>query len=232
MIENYQPSCIVPSCNSKCKTSKVYPLPTAKEVWKKWFQKINRPNFKPSPTSVICYRHFHEHDYIFSHFTHPNGSVKRKRILKPTAIPSLQLSAKNASKKVDIPTIDIKPKEMGWYTCSSCSNEKTFLYFFELMAHYCEIHGFQSLVFNSKARSYYDELMTPTDFIEKEKNLAKYGWTCQMCCNGETFEHKFQLVSHWLKNHSINDVIYEVCQWCSEVFLSTESSAKVIEIYK
>ena len=57
--------------------------------------------------------------------------------------------------------------------------------------------------------------------------MAKNGWICEICENGEKFEHKFQLVEHWHQNHSIADTIYESCQWCFEVFVSTESSAKV-----
>ena len=71
-------------------------------------------------------------------------------------------------------------------------------------------------------------MMSMKDLIKKEENLAKYRWSCQMCETGETFEHKFQLVTHWYEAHSVKDVTYETCQWCAELFVSTDSSAKVI----
>ena len=228
-MKNGEPSCIVPGCKFQCKSDKyTYPLPESKEIWMKWLEKLERPNFEASSTSVICYKHFHDHDYMFGHVMTQNGNVKLKKILKPTAIPSLELSSMKNAKKVDIPLIDLKPKKKGWYTCTSCFNEKPFLHFFELVAHYCEIHGFQTLLPISKLRSRYDEMMTPKDFIEKERKLSETGWTCQICGTGETFHFKFELVRHWLQNHAIKDHIYEACQWCSEVFISTESSAKVI----
>ena len=52
-----------------------------------------------------------------------------------------------------------------------------------------------------------------------------------MCETGETFEHKFQLVTHWYEAHSVKDVTYETCQWCAELFVSTDSSAKVIFLF-
>ena len=69
--------------------------------------------------------------------------------------------------------------------------------------------------------------MTFEKQIERDNDLAKYGWTCHLCDNSELFEHKFQLVSHWYKTHSNPDLTYEVCQWCSELFTSAESSTMV-----
>ena len=130
----------------------------------------------------------------------------------------------------------MKPKENGWYSCRYCPNESSFLYFFEILAHYREIHGLQTLLPNSRERTTYDKLylqrsldksMTPMDFNTREKKLLESGWTCQICNNGKKFKHKFELVTHWLHSHAIQYVIYEACQWCSELFISTDSSAKV-----
>ena len=75
-------------CNFRFKSNKfTYPFPKSEEVREKWFQKLNKPNFNPSPSAVICYKHFHEHDFIWK----GTEKRKRKRILKPTAVPSLLL---------------------------------------------------------------------------------------------------------------------------------------------
>ena len=53
-------------------------------------------------------------------------------------------------------------------------------------------------------------------------------WNCSLCENKEkTFSHKFQLVTHWHETHSSKDAVFEVCQWCMELFFSPGSSAKV-----
>ena len=53
-------------------------------------------------------------------------------------------------------------------------------------------------------------------------------WNCSLCENKEkTFSHKFQLVTHWYETHSHKDAVFEVCQWCMELFFSPGSSAKV-----
>lgn len=206
-------------------------MPTSKEIFKKWLQKLNKPKFEPSSASVICYRHFQDHDYVFSYVATENRQSRLKKILSHTAIPSLQLSTKNIE-KVDNAfmniEMDMKTKENGWYSCSYCPNESSFLYFFEIMAHYREIHGLQTLLPNSRERTKYDKPMTPMDFNTRENKLSESGWTCQICNNRKEFKHKFELVTHWLHSHSIQYVIYEACQWCSELFISTESSAKVM----
>ena len=90
------PVCIVSGCKYKCKTDKfTYNLPESQEIWSKWLKRLNRPSsYRPSSNVVICYKHFHEHDFMMSYKTMKNGVAKLKRILKPTAIPSLQLSNK------------------------------------------------------------------------------------------------------------------------------------------
>ena len=75
-------------------------MPTSKEILKKWLQKLKRPKFEPSSTSVICYKHFQDHDYVFSYVaTETDRKPRLKKILSPTAIPSLQLSPKNIEKE-------------------------------------------------------------------------------------------------------------------------------------
>ena len=75
-------------------------MPTSKEILKKWLQKLNRPKVEPSFTSVICYRHFQDYDYVFSYVaTETDRKPRLKKILSPTAIPSLQLSPKNIEKE-------------------------------------------------------------------------------------------------------------------------------------
>ena len=72
--------------------------------------------------------------------------------------------------------------------------------------------------------------MTLENQIERDTNLAKDNWTCHACEYGEKFEHKFQLVNHWHKQHSNQEIMYEVCQWCSELFTSPDS-CKTVSIY-
>ena len=50
---------------------------------------------------------------------------------------------------------------------------------------------------------------------------------CQVCDTEEKFDFKFQLATHWIENHSNPEVTYEVCQWCSELFVSTVYAGKV-----
>ena len=101
-----------------------------------------------------------------------------------------------------------------------------FLYFFEYIAHYREIHRLKTLRPKERFGDKYEVIRTDA-FIQQEKNLAKDGWICRMCENVEKFEHKFQLLTHWHENHSNPEVTYEACQWCSELFISPDISAKV-----
>ena len=118
-------------------------------------------------------------------------------------------------------TFSAKPNDNGWWSCNSCSSQY-FLFFFELVAHWREFHGHKS-----NFLKYHYEKMTYEKQIERDNCLAKDNWMCQVCEYGEKFDHKFQLVSHWFKNHSNSEVTYEVCQWCSELFTSPECSTLV-----
>ena len=68
-------------------------------------------------------------------------------------------------------------------------------------------------------------------FKRLERDLKSYqkngNWSCSLCQNEVNFDHKFQLVTHWHETHAHKDAIFEVCQWCMELFFSPGSSAKV-----
>ena len=153
-----------------------------------------------------------------------------KKVLKPTAVPSLHLSNDDSSPKLSQflrtkeqkeEIINAKPNIFGWWSCKSCSDQN-FLFFFELVTHWQEIHEF-----NSNLLKYHYENLTFEGQMERDSYLAKDGWSCHICENKEKFDHKFQLVSHWYKHHSNRDVTYEVCQYCSELFTSPECSTVV-----
>ena len=102
-----------------------------------------------------------------------------------------------------------------------------FLYFFELVAHWREVHDF-----NSHLLWYHYDALTLEEHKERDSNLVKNSWSCQVCESGEKYDFKFQLASHWIENHSNPEVTYEVCQWCSELFSSPECSTLVRAYYK
>ena len=81
--------------------------------------------------------------------------------------------------------------------------------------------------FNPNLLKYHYDTMTLEKQVERENILAQDSWICQACDVEEKFDHKFQLVSHWYKYHSNPNVTYEVCQWCSELFTSSECSTLV-----
>ena len=97
-----------------------------------------------------------------------------------------------------------------------------FLYFFELVAHWREVHDF-----NSHLLWYHYDALTLEEHKERDSNLVKNSWSCQVCESGEKYDFKFQLASHWIENHSNPEVTYEVCQWCSEIFVNTVYSGRV-----
>ena len=71
-----------------------------------------------------------------------------------------------------------------------------------------------------------------SDIISASQNNSGI-WHCSLCQESSesldkiSFEHKFQLVSHWYETHSDNNVTYEVCQWCMELFTSPGNLTKV-----
>ena len=63
-----------------------------------------------------------------------------------------------------------------------------------------------------------------TDLISAQ---TSGNFNCSLCETKISFEHKFQLVTHWYENHSDVNVTYEVCQWCMELFISSGNLTKV-----
>ena len=128
------PICIVSGCkfryNANSKRFKVYQFPTDQEMIDKWLEKLQIPakiwNQMPESSAIVCYSHFHEHDF--------ERNNKKKKLLKATAVPSLHLSngfSKSESKllltskeqKEEINSAI--PKENGWWHCNSCSRSSS-----------------------------------------------------------------------------------------------------------
>ena len=100
----------------------------------------------------------------------------------------------------------MRPKENGWYKCNQCTDNSTFLFHFELLAHWRENHG-NFPIFNENGITSSEEL------IERDNNLAKNGWICQMCPSAtENFDYKFQLINHWYNQHLKEDNEYKMCR--------------------
>ena len=87
-------TCCVWNCQSgsvSCKGPKytLYAFPKSIGLRRLWLQQINRVNFTPNKSTVVCAKHFMESD-----FQPPERSRGRKRVrqtLKPNAIPRLYL---------------------------------------------------------------------------------------------------------------------------------------------
>ena len=91
-----------------------------------------------------------------------------------------------------------------------------------MVAHWREVHDF-----NSHLLWYHYDALTLEEHKKRDSNLVINNWTCQVCESGEKYDFKFQLASHWIENHSNPEVTYEVCQWCSEIFVNTVYSGRV-----
>ena len=53
-------SCCIPLCKNKGG----HLFPKDKTLMSKWIQAINRKNWKPSSSSVVCKDHFHTTEYV------------------------------------------------------------------------------------------------------------------------------------------------------------------------
>ena len=101
------PTCIVIGCTSgsgreKYKCTSVL-LPKSPSHRTKWLEKINRPDYEFLDSARICHKHFHENDFIpYSKNIDSKGQPKKKRHLKPTAIPSLYLSGNEVDESIHI----------------------------------------------------------------------------------------------------------------------------------
>ena len=63
------PTCVVIGCNTgsgrgedeKWQTEK---LPKCEELKQKWLNQINRKDYEPTSNTRICFKHFHEEDFV------------------------------------------------------------------------------------------------------------------------------------------------------------------------
>ena len=94
------PYCAISGCESGHTRKKdlgifqSFYLPTSKNMKERWLEKIriNRPDFSESIHTRVCAKHFRLRDYMSNkENVTSRGKLKKKRKLKPTAIPSLYL---------------------------------------------------------------------------------------------------------------------------------------------
>ena len=92
------PTCVVIGCNTgsgrgedeKWQTEK---LPKCEELKQKWLNQINRKDYEPTSNTRICFKHFHEEDFVpIAHNRDKRGRIRKRRALRPGSIPSLFLS--------------------------------------------------------------------------------------------------------------------------------------------
>merc|ERR1712129_230733 len=85
--------CIMGGCkyHANQKRYKVYPFPSDQNMAEKWIERLAIPSklFDSTPSAVVCCNHFHEHDF--------ERNNKRKKILKSTAVPTLNLQRDRTS---------------------------------------------------------------------------------------------------------------------------------------
>ena len=99
------PMCVVTGChfqyNPKSHRWKLYPLPKSEDMKDKWLEKINLPHNVPISDAVVCYKHFHEHDFVPRYKLSKRGHSKLSMgALKATAVPTLHLFSDPANPKV------------------------------------------------------------------------------------------------------------------------------------
>ena len=83
------PRCIIIGCN----TYNGRRLPKDPELLEKWLESINRTDYKPTPNSIVCLKHFRKSDFIpDSENKDKVGRYRKLKRLKPKAIPSCFLS--------------------------------------------------------------------------------------------------------------------------------------------
>ena len=100
--------------------------------------------------------------------------------------------------------------EYGWWCCQECIDE-CFLFDFELLKHYREVHGKIALLGGLAIK-------TEENILQRNELLAQSKWKCLYCPEGCTHDSKLQLLEHWEKMHR-SDFTFEVCQWCLEMFV-------------
>ena len=99
------PMCVVTGChfqyNPKSHRWKLYPLPKSEDMKDKWLEKINLSHNVPITDAVVCYKHFHEHDFVPRYKLSKRGHSKLSMgALKATAVPTLHLFSDPANPKV------------------------------------------------------------------------------------------------------------------------------------
>ena len=62
----------------------------SKKLRQQWIDQLNRQDFKPTKSSVVCGKHFEEHCFLPYH-DRSRGRKRQRRLLKPRAIPTLYL---------------------------------------------------------------------------------------------------------------------------------------------
>ena len=72
-------------------------------------EKINLPNYVSQSDAVVCYKHFHEHDFVPRYKLSKRGHSKLSMgALKATAVPTLHLFDDPNNPKVILPIYDVK----------------------------------------------------------------------------------------------------------------------------
>ena len=91
------PGCMVIGCLSMSGREKIKygssPLPKSLEIRTKWLEIIDRPDYQFVHQARVCHKHFRKDDFLSnSENIDSRGREKKRKTLKPTAIPSLYLS--------------------------------------------------------------------------------------------------------------------------------------------
>ena len=116
--------------------------------------------------------------------------------------------------------------DQGFWICIKCPDTRKFNFIFELWNHWTSEHGTEN-PFDPNPNRFQDRIdwsnLVPSgkEIFERDQMFHQNGgWSCGQCTystDRNKFEHKFQMVTHWLENHS-NNLTYEVCQYCCELF--------------
>ncbi|KAL8608691.1 hypothetical protein ACOMHN_002920 [Nucella lapillus] len=86
-------------CIYKCNNVRGHAFPSDPIVRREWIEAVNREeSFTPSKNSIVCKKHFREEDYLDGP-TYVGSVVRQRQILKPGAVPSLNLTSERPEKK-------------------------------------------------------------------------------------------------------------------------------------